>query len=304
MKLAIIADIHGNIHALDAVLRDIDTQDVDQIIVNGDLVNRGPNNVAVMERIMPLADQLILGNHDDLVRKWVDRDPDLPEEWFDDPFWKGTEWTVEQLAEAGWIDALRDIPMTHKVTLPDTPRLIISHGSPRHYREGYGNFLRDEQISEIVQMYPYDILIGSHTHRQMVRRWGTHVLLNTGAVGAPFNRDPRAQYLLIMLRDHKWEWEFHAVEYDREAALDAFQEMDYLAEGGLSAHIFWEELLYARAIYAPYWMWAETREKPMNWRTWQEFRDEYGEHFFQPVTEPVGPPVPDRPDGSMPLPTF
>lgn len=51
MKLAIIADIHGNRYALEAVLIDIARQGVDRVVVNGDMVNRGPDNVAVMERL-------------------------------------------------------------------------------------------------------------------------------------------------------------------------------------------------------------------------------------------------------------
>ena len=51
MKLAIIADIHGNLQALEAVLTDIKNQNVDTVIVNGDMVNRGPSNVEVMERV-------------------------------------------------------------------------------------------------------------------------------------------------------------------------------------------------------------------------------------------------------------
>ncbi len=303
MKIALIADIHGNLHALEAVLRDVAAQGVEHLIVNGDLVNRGPNNVRVMERVVAEADQIVLGNHDGLMVKWVERDPDLPETWFDDPFWQSTAWSVEQLAEAGWIDTLRALPMTHKVVVPGAPTLMVSHGSPRHYREGYGHFLSDEMISEIVQRYPYQILVGSHTHRQMERWWGGHVLLNTGAVGAPFNRDPRAQYLIMQVRDGAWQWEFRAVPYDRAAALAAYEQMGYLQEGGVSARIFWEELRYACALYAPYWMWAETRGKPMRWESWQEFQETFEERFFQPAPEPDGPPQPDRVDRGKAHPT-
>ncbi len=281
MKLAIIADIHGNIHALDAVLRDIEALGVDEVVVNGDLVNRNPNNVQVMERLAGRNYPTTLGNHDDLVRLWVERDPALPAAWFDDPFWGATNWSARQLADAGWIDALRDLPMTYRVAPPGAPTVLISHGSPRHYREGYSWYLTDEVIEEIVSAYPADILVGSHIHRPIERRCNGHIILNTGAVGAPFNSDARAQYLLLTLENNLWNWEFRAVPYDYEAALAAFEEMGYLAEGDLSAFIFYEELRYARAIYAPYWSWSESNELPMNWTTWAEFyRD------FQPTMAP------------------
>ena len=69
--IAVIADIHANLPALEAVLTDIRELGADTLIVNGDLVNRGPSNAAVLERILELNPSAVtLGNHDDLMRKW------------------------------------------------------------------------------------------------------------------------------------------------------------------------------------------------------------------------------------------
>ncbi|MFC6590670.1 metallophosphoesterase family protein [Deinococcus lacus] len=88
MRLAVIADIHGNLDALRAVLADIRSQGADQILVNGDVVNRGPDSVAVLELLLALEPpvRFLLGNHDDLLALWQARSSDLPAEWFADPF--------------------------------------------------------------------------------------------------------------------------------------------------------------------------------------------------------------------------
>ncbi len=264
-------------------MADINSLGVEEVVVNGDVVNRGPNNVAVLERLLALGYPMTLGNHDDLVRKWIDRDESLPVVWFDDPFWEGTAWSARQLDGAGLIGIFRDLPMTYRVEKGDAPSLLVSHGSPRHYREGYGKFLSDEDIAEIVQHHPADVLIGSHTHRQMERYWGPYTVLNTGAVGTPFNGDPRAQYLLMRLddagEDEGWTPEFRAVSYDREAALREFETSGYLEEGGLSARIFYEELRTARALYSTFWMWSEQQERPKDWSGWHAFREEHAEKF-------------------------
>lgn len=292
MKLAIFADIHGNIHALDAVLADIEAQGAEQLIVNGDLVNRGPNNVAVVERILSLGATVTLGNHDDLMRKWVERDHDIPEHWFGDPLWEGMAWSARQLADADLIGPLRDLPLTHRIASEGAPTLLISHGSPRHYREGYGHYLSDQDISEIVQQYPADVLVGSHTHRPMARRWGPHHVLNTGSVGTPFNGDPRAQYLLLELRDEGWRPEFRAVPYDHDAALRAFETSGLLAEGRLGGRIFFEEARCARSFFTPFWMWAEEQSVAQNWESWHRFRDAFTERF-----RPARPSADDGPEG-------
>lgn len=289
MKLAIIADIHANIHALEAVLNDVAACGAEAIIVNGDLVNRGPDNAVVMERVAnePKVKAITRGNHDDLMRKWTERDADIPALWFEDPFWYGMAWPARQLEHAGWIDALRNLPMSHTVSPPDSqpgaPTLLISHGSPRHYREGYGPYLTDDAFSEIATSYPADIYIGSHTHRPVERRLGRYLMLNTGAVGTPFNGDPRAQYLLLHAQGgpekQSWQHEFRAVPYDQGAALRAFETSGYLDEGGVSARIFYDELRLSRPLYMGFWTWTDEEARPRDWESWSAFQRRYAEKF-------------------------
>lgn len=287
MKLAILSDIHANQQALEAVLADIKQQGADQIIVNGDMVNRGPNNLAVMERVWQGAQQegftVLLGNHDDLMRKWVDRDDDLPADWFDSPFWTSTAWAAAQLEQAGWIETFRSLPLTHRVEIAGAPSVLIAHGTPRHYREGLSPRLSDESISEILQMHPADVLVGSHTHDPMQRTWGRHLILNTGAVGVPFNRDPRAQYLILNLKHGSWQPVFRRVSYDRVAALDAFHTSGYLTAGGLSSRLFQLEVENARSYLTPFWMWTEKQGLDQSEATWQQFRAAFPERFEAPV---------------------
>ncbi len=280
MKIAIISDIHGNIHALEAVLADIDRQCVDQVVVNGDLVNRGPNNLAVMRRLIGQGFAITLGNHDDLVVKWEKHSPDLPEKWFSDPFWDATAHTVQQLLDADFIDALRHLPMTHSISVPGAPAVLIAHGSPRHYREGYGNLMTEQTAREINTVFPAKVYVGSHTHVTLEKRFGDLVFWNTGAIGAPFNLDPRAQYLILELVDNGWQGRFQAVEYDRVKAMAAFAETGYLEKGGLSAHIFRDELFYARVLFDPYWRWMNQHNQPGTWETWEVFKSQHPDRFL------------------------
>lgn len=276
-----IADIHANLPALEAVLEDIRVQGVSDIIVNGDMVNRGPSNVAVLERLRACPDvsAITLGNHDALMWMWVDHDPEIPTLWYEDAFWDGMAWPARQLERAGEIDFLRDLPMMYRRNEPGLPRLLISHGSPRHYREGYGGYLEEAAFAELVAAFPADVYIGSHTHRPFERHLGDALFLNTGAVGTPFNGDPRAQYLLLHPQDGRWQPEFRAVPYDRTAALRAFETSGYLEEGGLSARIFYEELRLARPLYARFWDWAEAEGFDKDWPSWELFKKAYAERF-------------------------
>lgn len=282
MSLAILADIHGNVSALEAVLADAAGQRVERVIVNGDMVNRGPGGVAVMRRLADAGLPCTLGNHDDLMRKWVDRDDDLPPSWFHDPFWRATGWCAERLDEEGWVDVLRELPLTLEVPDEDAGAVLVSHGSPRDYREGYGRYLDERALDAIVDEHPARVFVGSHTHRPLVRRWSGRTFLNTGSVGTPFNGDPRAQYLILRVEDGRWRPEFRAVPYDRDAALAAFHDSGFLAEGGLSARIFYAELLHARSYLTPFQLWAERRGTTCDEASWQRYREEFAERFEDP----------------------
>lgn len=287
MRIAILADVHANLAAAEAVLADIEKQSVDRVIVNGDLVNRGPDSGAVMELLSPYRADSTLGNHDDTMLMIEDKRDIETNPWYMDPFWTSARLAAQDVRRRGLLDAIRELPMTIRVELPGAPSLLISHGSPRHYREGYGTQVTPEMISEIIEEHPADVLIGSHTHRPHLVRWSRYTVLNTGAVGAPFTGDPRAHYLIVTLENGYWRPEFRRVPYDRQRAIDAFTNSGLLETGGLSAQIFLEELKHARSYLVPFLMWCEEEKLERSEQQWREFQRLRSERFVLP-TEPTG----------------
>src|SRR5690606_2691612 len=73
VRIAILADVHGNLPALEAVLADIASQGVDRLVVNGDSVNRGPESVPVMRALAKIDHDSVMGNHDDVMLMIVER---------------------------------------------------------------------------------------------------------------------------------------------------------------------------------------------------------------------------------------
>jgi predicted phosphodiesterase len=64
LKIALISDIHGNLQALEAVVKDIYEQDIDEIFCLGDVATIGPQSKQVIERIRAINCPNIMGNHD------------------------------------------------------------------------------------------------------------------------------------------------------------------------------------------------------------------------------------------------
>lgn len=287
VRLAFIADIHGNQDALGAVLSDVRSQGAERLYVNGDVVNRGPDSVQALDTLLNLkaAPIFTLGNHDDLMRLWLERDDTLPGDWFDDPFWAATAWSAARLDEAGHIGTILSWPLTTRLSVEGLSDIEIAHGTHAHYRESLGHQTPESRLDELLTEADTGVLIGSHTHRPMIQPLpGGRLVLNTGAVGAPFNDDPRAQYLLLGIEKGpdglpQWQPSIRTVPYDRSGVLRRFETSGLIAQGGVSAEIFREEVRAARSFYTPYWMWTEETGKPRTAETWQQFRSEFPERF-------------------------
>ncbi|MFC4425886.1 metallophosphoesterase family protein [Deinococcus navajonensis] len=271
MRAAIIADIHGNADALRAVLCDARRQGAERLIVNGDVVNRGPDSVEVLELLLARPGvQFTLGNHDDLLRLWWARSETLPAEWFDDPFWGATDWSARQLASAGLLDVPAGWPMSLRLEVAGLPCVQVAHGTTAHYRESLSEKTPPARIRTLADQAGAGVLVGSHIHRPAHAWVAGTLVLNTGAVGAPANGDPRAQYLLLSARPDGWQPELRAVPYDRGGVLQRFATSGLL-DTGLSAEIFRDEVVTARSLYTPYWQWTEERGLPRTPATWQTF---------------------------------
>jgi len=303
MRVAVLSDIHGNLPALEAVLADLKQVRPQMVIVNGDIVNRGPSNREVLERLLELSGSregrtlapegfwFTLGNHDDLLVKWAQRDPAL-NDLYTDPLFEPTAWSVAQLSQTH-LDWLGHLPF--QVVIEEMPRrtfgldkaegigervlLRATHGSPRHYREGYDAHQTLSTLSEISGDYPARLLVGSHTHRPFMYQLGEALVLNSGAVGAPFNGDVRAQYVVLEIGENHLQVDFRQIPYNLQAALQAYYDSGLMEAGGVGAEIFYHETRTARSLLMHFWYWAESQALPRDREAWRLYRAAHPERF-------------------------
>ena len=89
-RLAVLADVHGNMPALEAVIEDIESHGVDEVLVGGDLVGRGPEGSLVTRRIRELGWPSIRGNHEEYVLTF--RKGEVPADWLEAKEWAAARW--------------------------------------------------------------------------------------------------------------------------------------------------------------------------------------------------------------------
>ena len=259
-RIAVIADIHGNLPALRAALADIEQAAPDQVIVAGDVINRGPQSKECLDLVREMGWPVIYGNHEDYVLKFADAS--APEEWNGD-WWLPTRSVAQVELTADDLAYLKALPLYHVVDVPGLPAIRIVHGSLRALNEGLGFWMSDERLIAAVGASPQPIVIGAHTHRPFNRRVARWWALNPGAVGVPFNGNPAAQYLILTAQNGDWQADFRAVPYDRSPVYAAWERTGHL-ERSMAAQVFKYEVETATFHLMSYIEFCETRGLPLN----------------------------------------
>ena len=286
--LAIIADIHGNIPALDATLADLERVQPDRVVIAGDIVNRGPQSHLAVERVAALGLEVISGNHDTWLVKLA-RGEGLPDGW-ETPWWTPVRMATQELSasDLAWLDAL---PFSLSVTLPGAEPLLVVHGSPRHSREGMGRMVSDEQLEEAFAGVPEQTIVGAHIHYPWERWVGERHAIVIGAVGCPFNGDINAQYGLFTWEDGLWRFEHRSIPYDHEPLYAAWHESRYLEDGSVASELMLLEHQTARTQYVPFWEWAEDQGIPLTRASLARFHAERRLYPPPPWPLDVAPPA-------------
>jgi diadenosine tetraphosphatase ApaH/serine/threonine PP2A family protein phosphatase len=202
MRVAVLSDIHANLHALEAVLADVDLQAPDAIWCLGDVVGYGPRPNECVNLIRARATLCLCGNHDLAVLGALDTVD------FSGDAGAAARWTKPALGveEAVWLRSLEPSG--------ERPGVELFHGSPR---DPVWDYVLTEQIAliSILETTEPLILVG-HSHIALAFGWdgealtgglapdGTEVelagrrwLVNPGSVGQPRDGDPRAAWALI-----------------------------------------------------------------------------------------------------------
>jgi predicted phosphodiesterase len=186
MNVLALYDIHGNIDALEAVLRDPAAQTPDLVLVGGDAVP-GPFAQAVLARLHQLASRWIRGNGEREVAAAVGappaRDGDLAA--------RTAAITAAEIGECA-ARALGELPLTTTVD-----GVLFCHASPRADDEMLTRLSAAERWTAALAGTDAALVVGGHTHQQDDRIVDGTRFVNAGSVGLPYEGDAAARWLWI-----------------------------------------------------------------------------------------------------------
>jgi predicted phosphodiesterase len=221
-RLAVLSDVHGNVAALEAALREVSRARPDLVAVAGDLVFNGPEPQAVVDRVRALESDgavVVQGNTDVAVADfdYAAAFPWMPE--VPDPYRAAAEWAHEQLSDEG-LDWLRRLPAERRLTLDDTMALVC-HASPGSQTAGFTRDLDPSAVVEMTGRTDARIICCGHTHVSETRDLGWKLIVNDGSCGYAFDGDPGAAWALVEVDGDDVTATIQRVAYDVGAAADA-----------------------------------------------------------------------------------
>jgi putative phosphoesterase len=189
MRVAVLADVHGNLAALEAVLAEVEAEGFDLVVSGGDVV-AGPQPKACLDRLRALGDRVrwVMGNAD---REVVEAfDGALP----DDP--GDVVSRMAHFAAARLDRADRDLLASFAPTV-SVAGALICHGTPASDTAIVTPRTAPDLLAEAVRGVREPVVVGGHVHLQFLQRSGATAWVNAGSVGAPYEGAPGAFWLAL-----------------------------------------------------------------------------------------------------------
>ncbi len=217
IKIAIISDIHANLPALKAVIQSARQLGAMMIWNLGDNCGYGPYPNEIIKLISTECEYNLIGNYDKKVLKYAGLKKNIPNHTSND---KKTSfiWTWNELTPENK-QILADFPFSI-YTFLSSYRVTLVHGTPESDSEGIDDNTPIEKLKELFKTSKSNIILSGHTHKQLYKQIGKHIILNPGSVGRPDDNDPRAAYAIITINDDEnIDVEMHRIKYDVEQVI-------------------------------------------------------------------------------------
>ena len=222
MRIGLIADVHANLPALEAVLANCKERGIDVIWNLGDFVGYGAYPDEVVKLLAQEAEINIIGNYDLKVllfpkksKKW--RNSKHPIKYL------AFQWAYDNLSQAGK-DYLKELPEEVRLEAEGW-RILLTHASPSSNEEPITRQTPQERFIELAKMAKADIILFGHSHQPLFIKVDGVWFINPGSVGRPDDGDPRASYAVLQIETGSITCEHYRIDYDLERATSHIVEL-------------------------------------------------------------------------------
>jgi predicted phosphodiesterase len=275
LKVAVISDIHGNMHALEAALDDISRQDVDRIVCAGDVPNPFLRSREAWLKLKELGIPVIRGNHEDYIVSYYSGDrPEVHDSVQFQPIQIVARHLGPEIARE-----FAALPFDMLIPGPSGDDLYLCHASPQHNARSYLLGVDSAMQASFAERVPASArtVVAGHIHTQWSGSFRDKNLVICGSVGLPHHGKPEAEYAILTHRGGAWRWDLRTVPYDLDAALAEYRDSGAFAQGGPIAWMIYDELLCGepRLVHFLPALFAQTPAHSLSIEGWSAAAEAY-----------------------------
>lgn len=226
MKVAAIADIHGNGIALKYAIQDIKSLGINKVIILGDVVIKGPMPSHVL-------DMLCCKDID--VMAWIKGNTDM---WFEEisENWEpSTENEIELLSYFKYakhhlsddqISLINKLPYHQSITINGKTILCV-HGTPKSINKAITFSVSEEEIMKEISGVDEQVILCGHSHTVYSGEISDKKIFNVGSIGNSADGDNRISYGILTITDKEIRMENRRIGYPIREAIEAAMICDY-----------------------------------------------------------------------------
>jgi predicted phosphodiesterase len=278
-RIALLSDIHGNLPALERVIKDMRQFAPDHVVVAGDMVNWGPFSAEVMQVIYENRWTMIRGNNEYYCINATP--PRRPDAWAS---YTMLAWLHEQLSN--WHHVIASLPDDLLLLYPDTPDVHLCHGIPGDCWTGIysADFDDDEMVNAWLSYGRAETIFCGHTHVPLDRTVGPYHILNPGSVGVPLLGEAVSSYMIVDGTMQGWELTHHrTLPLDISALRPVWKQQRFVERCGVTAQMVIEEFERSYLVLHSFNAWM--RQEHSN----ETATFEHGASFLQIDPSPYMP---------------
>ncbi len=226
MKIAILSDIHGNVGALKNILREIQKENIENIIIAGDLVGECVDNDEVIHIVKELNPWIIKGNKEQYI---LDYHSGKNKHWKEYNQMAAMVWAYENMSVDS-VTYIENLPEEISINLQGKAPIRVVHGSPGHMSKGIYQKDFPQILHQVASSIEEPTLICGHTHTQWYVEVDNKLIINPGGIGIFFNKSRKSEYGVLTWEGNKWNVDLRTVDFNIDDLEKRFVESGIFSE--------------------------------------------------------------------------
>lgn len=228
MRVGVISDIHGNINALDAVLKELENRNIDKIICLGDLIGGAPKSEQVVQKMITIKDKSIVvrGNREKYIIEGMPLVVHDEKMKINNEQLEYQEWLKNQLSESSK-EYIYSLPK--EIIYEDEGKKIYISHYPMNEDGSFRKHIKKANVKENEEMFSginADIYLYGHTHAEIYNEQNNKLYINPGALGCP-EKTNYATYGILNISKENIEYEQLKVEYNVQEVIQEIEKVKF-----------------------------------------------------------------------------